>query len=122
VRLHPRAPVTSSRHRLLGFAHVPRQIREQSGRSLRPFEPWLFACDDEPAIEWTGIRNLYEPRSPLSALRLQPEDLIWALFMNRHIFSGADASLPLSSMLRAAEDAGFEVVDVERLSAHYVLT
>jgi cyclopropane fatty-acyl-phospholipid synthase-like methyltransferase len=42
--------------------------------------------------------------------------------MNRYVFPGADASLPLSSMLRAAEDAGFEVEDVERMSAHYVLT
>jgi cyclopropane fatty-acyl-phospholipid synthase-like methyltransferase len=73
-------------------------------------------------LQWTGIRKLYEPRSPLSALRLQPEDLIWGLFMNRHIFSGADASLPLSSMLRAAEDAGFEIVSVEPMSVHYVLT
>jgi cyclopropane fatty-acyl-phospholipid synthase-like methyltransferase len=73
-------------------------------------------------LQWTGIRKLYEPRSPLTALRLAPEDLIWGLFMNRHIFSGADASLPLSSMLRAAEDAGFEIVSVEPMSAHYVLT
>jgi cyclopropane fatty-acyl-phospholipid synthase-like methyltransferase len=73
-------------------------------------------------LQWTGIRKLYEPRSPLAALRLKPEDLIWALFMNRHIFAGADASLPLSSMLRAAEDAGFEIVDVEPMSANYVLT
>jgi sphingolipid C9-methyltransferase len=73
-------------------------------------------------LQWTGIRRLYAPRNPLSALRLLPEDLNWALFMNRYVFPGADASLPLSSMLRAAEDAGFEIEDVERLSAHYVLT
>lgn len=42
--------------------------------------------------------------------------------MSRYIFPGADASLPLSSMLRAAEDAGFEIEDVERMSAHYILT
>ncbi|NWM39922.1 class I SAM-dependent methyltransferase, partial [Escherichia coli] len=50
------------------------------------------------------------------------EDLIWALFMARYIFPGADASLPLSGMLRAAEDGGFEIVDVENMSPHYVLT
>jgi cyclopropane fatty-acyl-phospholipid synthase-like methyltransferase len=82
----------------------------------------LLEDDGLFVLQWTGIRKLYEPRSPLSALRLKPEDLIWAMFMNRHIFAGADASLPLSSMLRAAEDAGFEVVDVEPMSAHYVLT
>jgi cyclopropane fatty-acyl-phospholipid synthase-like methyltransferase len=71
---------------------------------------------------WTGIRNLYSPRNPLSALSLEPEDLIWGLFMNRYIFPGADASLPLSSMLRAAEAAGLETVDVESMNPHYVRT
>jgi sphingolipid C9-methyltransferase len=82
----------------------------------------LLSDDGLFVLQWTGIRRLYRPQSPLSALTLAPEDLIWALFMNRHVFPGADASLPLSSMLRAAEDAGFEIEDVERMSAHYVLT
>jgi cyclopropane fatty-acyl-phospholipid synthase-like methyltransferase len=82
----------------------------------------LLADDGLFTLQWTGIRRLYRPHNPLSALTLEPEDLIWALFMNRYVFPGADASLPLSSMLRAAEDAGFEVEDVERMSAHYVLT
>lgn len=73
-------------------------------------------------LQWTGIRNLYNPQNPLSAFALQPEDLIWALFMSRYIFPGADASLPLSSMLRAAEAAGFEIADVENMSVHYVRT
>ena len=73
-------------------------------------------------LQWTGIRNLYNPQNPTSAITLRPEDLIWALFMNRFIFPGADASLTLSSMIRAAEDAGFEVTDVENMSPHYVLT
>ena len=73
-------------------------------------------------LQWTGIRNLYNPQNPLSAVTMQPEDLIWALFMNRHIFEGADASLTLSGMIRAAEDGGFEVTDVENMSPHYVLT
>lgn len=73
-------------------------------------------------LQWTGIRNLYSPQNPLSALTLKPEDLIWGLFMNRYIFPGADASLPLSSMIRAAEKAGFEVTDVENMSPHYVRT
>lgn len=73
-------------------------------------------------LSWTGIRNLDQPRSPLTTVRMQDEDLIWALFMNRHIFEGADASVRLSKMLRVAEDAGFEVADVENVSAHYVTT
>jgi len=82
----------------------------------------LLADDGLFVLQWTGIRNLYQPQNPLSAFTLQPEDMLWGLFMNRYIFPGADASLPLSSMLRAAEGAGFETVEVERLSAHYVLT
>jgi cyclopropane fatty-acyl-phospholipid synthase-like methyltransferase len=82
----------------------------------------LLADDGLFVLQWTGIRRLYEPRNPLSALTLLPEDLSWALFMNRYVFPGADASVPLSSMLRAAENAGFEVEDVERMSAHYILT
>ncbi len=73
-------------------------------------------------LQWTGIRNLYAPQNPLSALKLKPEDLIWGLFMNRYIFPGADASLPLSAMLRSAEKAGFEIADVENMSTHYVRT
>jgi cyclopropane fatty-acyl-phospholipid synthase-like methyltransferase len=82
----------------------------------------LLADDGLFVIQWTGIRNLYNPQNPLSALTLRPEDLIWGLFMNRYIFPGADASLPLSGMIRAAEDGGFEVTDVENMSPHYVIT
>jgi cyclopropane fatty-acyl-phospholipid synthase-like methyltransferase len=73
-------------------------------------------------VSWTGIRGLYNPQNPLSALSMRGEDLIWGLFMNRYIFEGADASLTLSGMIRAAEDGGFEVADVENVSQYYVIT
>lgn len=82
----------------------------------------LLEDDGQFVLQWTGIRNLYNPQNPLTALTLRPEDLIWALFMARYIFPGADASLPLSGMLRAAEAAGFEITDVESMSYHYVKT
>lgn len=59
-------------------------------------------------LQWTGLRR-----------RLQPEDLMWGLFMNKHIFPGADAALPLSSMLKVAEKSGWEVQGVENVSKHY---
>jgi len=82
----------------------------------------LLADDGLFVLQWTGIRGLYRPQNPLTALSLESEDLIWALFMARYIFPGADASLPLSRMLLAAEEAGFEVADVENMSCHYVRT
>lgn len=42
-------------------------------------------------------------------------------FSDRYIFPDGDL-LPLSATLRAAEEAGFEVRDVESLREHYVLT
>lgn len=82
----------------------------------------LLADDGLFVLQWTGIRNLNNPQNPLSAITLRPEDLIWGLFMSRFIFPGADASLTLSGMIRAAEDSGFEVIDVESMSPHYVYT
>lgn len=82
----------------------------------------LLEDDGQFLVSWTGIRGVYNPQNPLSAFTMRGEDLIWALFMNRHIFEGADASLMLSTMIRAAEDGGFEVADVENVSQHYVRT
>jgi sphingolipid C9-methyltransferase len=66
-------------------------------------------------LQWTGLR-----RGMLSMKR--PEDLIWALFMNKYIFPGADASLPLSNVVRGLENAGFEIHSAENISVHYALT
>jgi cyclopropane fatty-acyl-phospholipid synthase-like methyltransferase len=82
----------------------------------------LLEDDGLFVLQWTGIRGLNNPQNPFTALSLRNEDLIWALFMARYIFPGADASLPLSGMLRAAEDAGFEILDVENMSSHYIRT
>ena len=53
---------------------------------------------------------------------MRPEDMIWGLFMNKYVFPGADASPPLSAMLKAMEKAGFGVFSVENISIHYSLT
>jgi len=62
-------------------------------------------------LQWTGLRR-----------QLRPEDLMWGLFINKYILPGADAALPLSSMLKVAEKAGWEVRGVENVSRHYVQT
>lgn len=50
------------------------------------------------------------------------EDLVWGLFMNEYIFSGADASMPLSWDLTKMEKAGFEIHSVENIGIHYSKT
>jgi sphingolipid C9-methyltransferase len=62
-------------------------------------------------LQWTGLRRL-----------LRPEDLMWGLFMNKFVFPGADGALPLSSMLKVVEKAGWEVQSVDNTSTHYVHT
>jgi 2-polyprenyl-3-methyl-5-hydroxy-6-metoxy-1,4-benzoquinol methylase len=39
----------------------------------------LLADDGLFVLQWTGIRKLYSPRNPLSAVTLRGEDLIWGL-------------------------------------------
>jgi len=50
------------------------------------------------------------------------EDLVWGLFMNKYIFSGADASAPLSFVVDKLEKAGFEIHSVENVGIHYSMT
>jgi cyclopropane fatty-acyl-phospholipid synthase-like methyltransferase len=52
----------------------------------------------------------------------QYEDLVWGLFMAKHVFPGADASCPLGFVVSQAERAGFEVHRVENCGVHYGLT
>ena len=52
----------------------------------------------------------------------KPEDLIWGLFMNKYIFPGADASMPLGWVINQLERANFEVHSVETIGVHYSLT
>lgn len=49
----------------------------------------------------------------------QQEDRIWGLFMNKYIFPGADASMPLGWVINKLEKAGFEVHSVENVGIHY---
>jgi cyclopropane fatty-acyl-phospholipid synthase-like methyltransferase len=71
-------------------------------------------------LQWTGMRRGGALGLPVIGLR--PEDLIWGLFMNQYIFPGADASLPLSDVVRGLENAGFEIHSAENVSVHYGLT
>jgi len=50
------------------------------------------------------------------------EDLIWGLFMDEHVFPGADASCPMGWVVTHLEQAGFEVQNVHNLGNHYSKT
>jgi cyclopropane fatty-acyl-phospholipid synthase-like methyltransferase len=71
-------------------------------------------------LQWTGLRRGGALGLPVVGLR--PEDLIWGLFMAKYIFPGADASLPLSDVVKGLEKAGFEIHSAENVSIHYALT
>lgn len=71
-------------------------------------------------LQFTGLRR-GGPDGVLP-VGMRAEDMVWGLFMNKYIFPGADASLPLSAMLKAMEKAGFDVNSAENVSVHYSLT
>jgi len=50
------------------------------------------------------------------------EDLIWGLFMDEHVFPGADASCPMGWVVTHLEQAGFEVQSVHNMGNHYSKT
>jgi len=50
------------------------------------------------------------------------EDLVWGLFMDEHVFPGADASCPMGWVITHLEQAGFEVQNVHNLGNHYSKT
>jgi cyclopropane fatty-acyl-phospholipid synthase-like methyltransferase len=71
-------------------------------------------------LQWTGLRRGGDQGMPVIGLR--PEDLIWGLFMSKYIFPGADASLPLSDVVKGLEKVGFEIHSAENVSVHYGMT
>jgi cyclopropane fatty-acyl-phospholipid synthase-like methyltransferase len=50
------------------------------------------------------------------------EDLVWGMFMDEHVFPGADASCPMGWVLTHLEQAGFEVQSSLNLGNHYSKT
>ena len=42
--------------------------------------------------------------------------------MSKYIFPGADASMPLSFVVKNLEKAGFEIHSVENIGIHYSIT
>ncbi len=89
-------------------------VEHVGNKNLRSFYEQtyeLLADDGLFLLQWAGLRQA-----------LKPEDLIWGLFMNRHIFPGADASLCGFAMLKHMEKVNFEIHSVENVTIHYSMT
>lgn len=50
------------------------------------------------------------------------QDIVWGMFMDEHVFPGADASCPMGWVVTKLEQAGFEPQSVHNLGYHYSLT
>jgi len=83
-------------------------------KNLQSFYDQVYEMLEDDGVfllQWAGLRKA-----------LRPEDLIWGLFMNRHVFPGADASLCAFAMLKHMEKSNFEIHSMENVTIHYSLT
>ena len=90
---------------------------------IKNFKKFMKQCYDmlkDDGIFYLQIACLRERDSLFQ--KKNREDLVWGLFMNEYIFSGADASMPISWDLRKIEKVGFEVHSVENIGIHYSKT
>jgi cyclopropane fatty-acyl-phospholipid synthase-like methyltransferase len=86
----------------VGVKHFQKFMRQISG---------LLKDDGLFFLQIAGLRAGYHQ-----------ESLIWGGFMSEYIFPGADASCPLSFVVKHMERAGFEVHSVETIGIHYSYT
>ncbi|RYP06891.1 hypothetical protein DL765_009314 [Monosporascus sp. GIB2] len=83
-------------------------------RKLGAFFKQVYDMLDDDGVfflQYAGLRKYW-----------QYEDLIWGLFMNKHVFPGADASTPLGIVIDRLEGAGFEVKGIDTIGVHYSAT
>jgi len=84
---------------------------------IRRFNQFLLQVSElleDDGIFYLQIAGLRRP--------WQYEDLVWGLFMNKYVFPGADASMPLAWVVQQLEYAGFEVQSVDTIGVHYSAT
>lgn len=75
----------------------------------------LLADDGTFYIQVAGLRRGYGEYNPF-------EEHTWGLFMEQHVFPGADASCPMGWVVTHLERAGFEVQRAQNLGWHYSQT
>merc|ERR1719335_573333 len=75
----------------------------------------ILADDGTFYIQVAGLRRGYGDYNPF-------EEHTWGMFMDEHVFPGADASCPMGWVVTKLEQAGFEVQNVYNLGYHYSKT
>lgn len=88
-------------------------------KNFQSFMRQIYGLLPDDGLFYLQIAGL---RAKKGALGFHLEDLVWGLFMNKYIFPGADASMPLSYVVKNLEEAGFEIHTVENIGIHYSLT
>lgn len=89
---------------------------------VKNFQGFMRQCYDMLADDGLFYLQIAGLRAKKGTLGFHFEDLVWGLFMNKYIFPGADASMPLSFVVSNLESAGFEIHSVENVGIHYSLT
>jgi sphingolipid C9-methyltransferase len=89
-------------------------------KNFQKFMAQIYGMLQDDGVFYLQIAGLRARRGLLAPFFM--EDLVWGLFMNKYIFSGADASMPLSFVVKNLENVGFEVHSVENVGIHYSRT
>ncbi len=87
---------------------------------FQKFMGQIYGMLKDDGLFYLQIAGLRARTGLLSGFHM--EDLVWGLFMNKYIFSGADASMPLSYVVKRLENVGFEIHSVENVGIHYSKT
>jgi len=89
-------------------------------KNFEKFMAQIYGLLKDDGLFYLQIAAIRERKSPLWGPNM--EDIVWGLFMNKYIFSGADASKALNWDTRRMENVGFEVQSVENVGIHYSKT
>ena len=89
-------------------------------KNFRKFMRQIYDLLEDDGLFYMQIASLRERKHLFQ--KKDREDLVWGIFMNEYIFSGADASMPLNWDLKRIEKVGFEVHSVENIGIHYAKT
>jgi cyclopropane fatty-acyl-phospholipid synthase-like methyltransferase len=89
-------------------------------KNFQKFMAQIYDLLNDDGLFYLQIAAIRERKYPAWGPNL--EDIVWGLFMNKYIFSGADASKALNWDTKRMENVGFEVHSVENVGIHYSKT